>query len=411
MDWSKVGQRIAELRKRYNVNQDEICKQLRISRPILSEIENGQRSPTVEQLIKLGELLGSRPYTYFLEVPTDSSPKINLQPLYRLAAAPVKRQTIEQNAVKLGETVEEFEKRVRFFLSVLEMSGAKLSQEWHEIRDACRNAGKKYPSGEDNRNLHARQLASNLRFRLGYGEKAPAFDLQTRLEEIGIVTFLLDRDGQFHGAAYVYDAPDPSQKYAFIAVGISRIPRMRFTLAHELAHILNHKTDAHLDRTLSDKTNLRETFANAFAGEFLMPESGIREWWQNTSDAKDTFDRALRLAAHFGVTVDAVVVRLQALGLVEQGTRDKLKIHRKEQRQDSARTTRAEFQRREEYRRELPLLYEAMCSELFRREEITQGKLAELLFCSHIEAVERAQGILDQYAADENGRTERHKGE
>lgn len=406
MDWRRVGERIRELRKRYAMNQDDVCTKLGISRPILIDIESGARAPTVDQLIRLGEICGGRPYTYFLEAPAKMEKTLNLQPLYRLADMPVKKKTIEKNFIEMGNIIEEFEKRIQAFLFVANEVAMKLPQDWYEIRNMCKHAGEKY-QGEDNRIRYAKQLASFTRIQLGYGDKAPAKDLKTRLEDIGIITFLVDRPAQFDGASCVFEDPDAkSDKYAFICVGKSRIPRMRFTLAHELAHVLNHKANAYLDRTLYDKKTFQEFFANHFAAEFLMPEAAIRERWQNTGSTKETLDRGLQLAAHFGVTLDAIAVRLEALGLVEQGTRNKVKAYFKDigGGPDKMKKSRMQSFPKEEYWHELPMVYETMCVELFRREEISEARLGELLFRSQVEAVEQAQQIMNQYAMDEKAR-------
>jgi Zn-dependent peptidase ImmA (M78 family) len=58
--------------------------------------------------------------------------------------------------------------------------------------------------------------------------------------------------------------------------------RQRFTIAHELGHLLMHTQDLHYDRQFSMQfrseisahgTDPKEVAANAFAAELLMPES------------------------------------------------------------------------------------------------------------------------------------------
>jgi len=42
MDFKKFGQNISKLRKKQNISQDELCKDIGISRATLSSFENGR---------------------------------------------------------------------------------------------------------------------------------------------------------------------------------------------------------------------------------------------------------------------------------------------------------------------------------------------------------------------------------
>lgn len=102
--------------------------------------------------------------------------------------------------------------------------------------------------------------------------------------------------------------------------------RQRFTLAHELGHFLLHRDVSSIfidastiffrDGTSSDGSKAQEIEANAFAGELLMPEKQIRE--AINSQPLDAFDEGAvrRLAAQFGVSAQALTIRLTRLGLI-----------------------------------------------------------------------------------------------
>lgn len=53
-----VGERIAELRKKKDLSQDELAKKVKISRPSLAQIELGNRSVGIFELQKLAMVLG-----------------------------------------------------------------------------------------------------------------------------------------------------------------------------------------------------------------------------------------------------------------------------------------------------------------------------------------------------------------
>lgn len=102
--------------------------------------------------------------------------------------------------------------------------------------------------------------------------------------------------------------------------------RQRFTIAHELGHYLLHHEESTLfvDSTLTfyrDATSAngrieQEIEANTFAAEILMPSKFLR---QHLGDrAIDLHDDVAvsRLAARFGVSAQALTIRLINLKLV-----------------------------------------------------------------------------------------------
>lgn len=100
--------------------------------------------------------------------------------------------------------------------------------------------------------------------------------------------------------------------------------RRRFTIAHELGHYFLHRTQASVfvdaiyfrDTTSSAGRKRQEIAANAFAAELLMPIDAIREKF-GYQPVADIGDEPLREAAHeFGVSAQAITIRLIALGLI-----------------------------------------------------------------------------------------------
>lgn len=119
-------------------------------------------------------------------------------------------------------------------------------------------------------------------------------------------------------------------EHAAIGVNEAHHPnRQRFSIAHELGHFMLHSKSSNLfidatpiffrDDHSADGTEYQEIQANAFAAELLMPEKILREQLRNRPiDAFD--DLPLRqLAARFGVSVQALSIRLTRLGLITLG--------------------------------------------------------------------------------------------
>ena len=87
-------------------------------------------------------------------------------------------------------------------------------------------------------------------------------------------------------------------------------PRQRFTLAHEFGHAwIGHDGRLEPDTvaTLNGRTsNPYEIQANAFAAEFLVPKAGLDRF-----ESEPTLEDVVRMAADYGVSAPAMVIRLE----------------------------------------------------------------------------------------------------
>lgn len=131
---------------------------------------------------------------------------------------------------------------------------------------------------------------------------------------------------------------DVNSRRALIGVNGSHPPaRKRFTIAHEIGHLLLHEGDAlHVDRRdgvdLGLRVKLRdpesslgtddeEKEANLFAAELLMPPSLLEaDLSRMKADApqaeEEDEDLIEKLAGRYGVSVQAMTFRLTNLGLL-----------------------------------------------------------------------------------------------
>lgn len=119
-----------------------------------------------------------------------------------------------------------------------------------------------------------------------------------------------------------------TEEVKLILLATSHIPyRQRFTLAHELGHLLTGDDQGlHLDEDIFDKAQARdpsEARANAFASAFLMPEVVLREAVGSTGLTHETF---ASLAVDLSVSPSALAFRLHSLRLIDAGTCDRFKM-------------------------------------------------------------------------------------
>jgi Zn-dependent peptidase ImmA (M78 family) len=118
-----------------------------------------------------------------------------------------------------------------------------------------------------------------------------------------------------------------SREVKLIVLATSQVPaRQRFTLAHELGHLLaGDDQGVHLDQDIFDTARAKdpsEMRANAFAAAFLMPEGVLRHAALSTGLTMETF---AALACDLMVTPSALAYRLLHLRLIDAGTCDRYK--------------------------------------------------------------------------------------
>lgn len=99
--------------------------------------------------------------------------------------------------------------------------------------------------------------------------------------------------------------------------GAEPMVRQRFSLAHELKHIVDHRFIHILYERVpvADRHAFIESVCDYFAGCLLVPRPWLKRTWGNG------MQRQADLAAHFGVSQQAIQVRLSQVGLGERPSR------------------------------------------------------------------------------------------
>lgn len=134
----------------------------------------------------------------------------------------------------------------------------------------------------------------------------------------GIV--VMDDDLQDNISGVLFAESDP------VIIGVNRRHhhnRKRFSIAHELGHFVQHRNVSKLfidvflrDERSSEGVDSQETEANAFAAALLMPKEAIFKYLHEyPTDPHDEVG-IRRMAARFGVSTQAMIIRLTRLNLV-----------------------------------------------------------------------------------------------
>ncbi|WP_213736057.1 ImmA/IrrE family metallo-endopeptidase [Bradyrhizobium sp. dw_411] len=164
----------------------------------------------------------------------------------------------------------------------------------------------------------ARAQASALIKKLGL--KAPPVPVDRLAKVLGVRIEYTPFDDELSGMAFIRDGKP------VIGVNSNHHPnRQRFTIAHELAHVVLHR--AKLEATVmidkgrnfiprdsisAEGIDPLEKQANAFASELLMPERLVRQVLESSRDIQDD-DYLIGMANRFRVSLAALQFRLARL--------------------------------------------------------------------------------------------------
>ena len=156
--------------------------------------------------------------------------------------------------------------------------------------------------------------------------------------------------------------------------------RRRWTMAHEYAHYLVSRDRAEVTPvTQRRQPPESERFADSFAANFLMPRSGLSLLFnelKRSKEGKVTPGNSRQLAHAYGVSVQALTLRLEDLRLVKSGTWDRLRDH---DFQPRAAARLLGLEASEQPSDSLPLHYQLLAVQLYADGEITETQLARYL--------------------------------
>ena len=152
------------------------------------------------------------------------------------------------------------------------------------------------------------------------GIVAPPVPVEQLAERMGALVRYAVFDGQMSGL--LHRSGDGNR--AVIGVN-SRHPivRQRFSIAHELGHLVLHEPAFQIDEHAfvsfrnsksSSASDPHEIEANQFAAALLMPEPLLRACVDELGENPDVEESIRRLAQRFDVSTHAMTIRLTSLG-------------------------------------------------------------------------------------------------
>jgi Zn-dependent peptidase ImmA (M78 family)/DNA-binding XRE family transcriptional regulator len=339
------GERLKSARKMAGLSLQELSDRMDkpVSRQALSKYEQGKMQPDSSALLSLSSVLGVRPDYFFREPAHLSAIKFR-----KHARLPEKeRERIEAKSLDMLERYRELE-------SCLGMDSSFVHPFPGAVLASFDDAG---------------NFADKLREAWNLGID-PIPDVVEMLENYHVRVIMIDTPDGFDGlSAWSGDIP-------VIVFNKNRdIVRRRFTVLHEMAHLL-FRCEAATPRE-------NEKLAHAFAGAFLCPkESFLRSFGEKRTHFTER--ELLDMKEYFGISVQAIMVRAKGLDVISEFTYNnfwiawsKYRIHEP-----------GEYRSKEEPARFRQLLDRAASEEI-----ITMSKAAELAGKSYNELVEEMSFI------------------
>ncbi len=384
IDPKVIGERLRNARRARGLRQEQVADALGYARTTVVAIEKGERRVTEQELVEFAKHYG-RSLSEFVSVQANTQP---LVPQFRAAFAASRpgAPLDEGEFLKVAETLETL---TNDFLELERLCGMERAKDATPIYKLEESYNHPIELGEE--------VSVEERGRLGLGD-APSSNLRALLEEaVGLRIFYYEMPQLISGVFACNDVVGG-------CVGINSlhpVPRGNFSLAHEYAHFLTtrYQADVALEagRWMRSPT---EQFADSFAANFLMPRSGVIRRFSELKDAREGEKNVriadlVHLSHYFGVSVQAMCLRLEDLRRLPSGTWDRLKA--RGFKPDRARAVLG-LVPHANYRQMLPQRYLILAKRAYDAGLLSEGQLARKLRTDRVTArmmLEKLETLID----------------
>lgn len=378
-----IGPRIRTLREHAGYSQSFVAKELGISQPALSQLEQGKRDVSSTELWQLADLFGVEWGAFFNEKePTERGVVVQL------------RGTADEEARKIALWVQ---KRMHAYDALRTDLGEHYTDEYFAYRHGAGvpEYAVNHRQSATPKLLHlAREAVRERRGALGLGT-APIGDLWKVLDGDNVfVVRYLPEDGSSPDIAGLFLYEQEKNRAVIVVNGADPEERQYFTGAHEYGHFLDRssaqfalRTDGSptvtadrsgtIDRSSKDP---HERFADFFAKEFLVPADALRFFVARVEGDETRnvlLETAVRAQVHFGVSRPCILWRLFNERLLTE--KNRAQYEQDPQWRTVLRTLRPK--RSALHSSAFPDRFVEVLLKAHERELISRGKFAKLLGC------------------------------
>lgn len=290
MDVAPRPERVLALRDLLGLSLQELGAAAGLSQGYLSDIANGNRPFTEQHVEALAHGLHFPPEFFYVQAPAVERDSLNFR---KLKKAPAKLTRKAEQYFREASRVTQYAaevaglktKRLPFIYSD---EGPLLNEEIERTAEALRDL-------------------------MGLADLDPVPNLTRAIERLGIVVapVSLDPTGDEVAPVTTFEGHfgiSHGDEVGVPVVGYfpgSSADRDRFTLGHEVGHVLLHSR-----RKSSDP----EKEANRFAGALLISEQAAR----STLHSMVTLNQLARIKSKFGISIQALIMRAAGLGIIDE---------------------------------------------------------------------------------------------
>jgi Zn-dependent peptidase ImmA (M78 family)/transcriptional regulator with XRE-family HTH domain len=288
---NKFGERLNSARKMAGMSMETLALKAGgiVSKQAISKYEKGKINPGSEVLLALANALGVK-VDYFFRSSQVAISGIEFRKRSRLtkkAEERIKFQTIYF---------------IQKYLEIEDILDARPKFRNPVTHNRVQNPG----------DIERAALKIREKWNLGNG---PIPHLIEILEDHGCKIFEVDADEKFDGlSGFVENSPIP----VIAVLKKQELVRKRFTIAHELGHLLLDFSDT------DDKSSEKQ--CHSFAGALLLPKTVMEEELGKKRD-KITVWELKKLKGIYGVSMQAIMARAHYLGIISDNAWRQFNIH------------------------------------------------------------------------------------
>ncbi len=361
---TRLGNRIRTSRAALGLTQQQLSEQAGLPAPqVVSQIEKGEREVKAWELVNIAKVLC-----------------VDIGALLRVED-PATRQRVAWRE-------EPGEKR-----AVLEAEFLQACERYAMVERLCGRCGESelpsWPGNSEHVTFEqAGRMAERARKLLELGSR-PALALLGVLENRYSVKVWHRRLGVDGSAAC-----SRGDLGAAVLLNADEVPwRRNFSLAHELFHLLMWKCAEEGSPAADTASTRTEQRANAFAAALLLPAESLRRAWGRRMEGGSMHEADIvEMAREYDVSTDALLWRLQNLGLLSPDVAERLRKNEAFHRIDRSSRPTAWPRPAEPPERYVRLAYTA-----YQKGQLSRARLAEMLGVSIADLNDK----LQEYGLDE----------
>lgn len=287
-----IGRNMKKYRLLSGLSLRKMGERLNVSHQTIKKYENEEMTPNSSRIIEIAKLFGIKTSDLFT---TFTIPSLQFKN-FRKRSSMSKKQ--EEGLFML------ISDEVAKYIEILELANEKYSfdkNKWtFDINDIS----------------EVESIAVKVRELLGVSDTCSLDNLTDKLEDNNFLILSINYEEKFDGFCEFVD------DLAFIVLSSKGYERNRFTLAHELGHlVLNFRKE------LDDSE--KEHYCNAFASALLLPEKAMKQE-MNFNGQKNyrnvSLNEILLIAEEYKVSLNAVIMRLCELNIIDENQKRNLFI-------------------------------------------------------------------------------------